>query len=218
MKQLIYLRKVLCKPDDHWTKITLYKLKEYHSGWAHQIDEILANWELETSWRTIKEKTRMGWRKEVMEAAERKNKERLKSDCFDKGRNGEKQKTKTKTLIADLEDTNYDRKPHPLLMENNKLVARAYVMGRFGMLQCAANFSAGNGGKICKRCDVFDDECHRINSCPLWKKTNLSDSQEKIDFSLINSCNEKDVMRVLEIVLRMWDLGNGCNEMRHELA
>ena len=142
------------------------------------------------------------------------NKERLINDCIDKRRNGDKQKTKTKTLIPILEDVQYERKPHPVLQENNILVARAYVMGRFGMLQCAANFSSGNGGKTCKTCCVIDDESHRINDCPLWKETNLYDSQEKIDFTLINSRDMKDTMRVIEIILRMWDLGNGRNSMR----
>ena len=213
-KQLIYLRKVLCKPDEHWAKVTLYKLKEYCKGWAHQIDEILDNWKLETDWDIIKEKSRLGWKKEVLKAAEKMNKERLINDCIDKRRNGDKQKTKTKTLIPILEDVQYERKPHPVLQENNILVARAYVMGRFGMLQCAANFSSGNGGKTCKTCCVIDDESHRINDCPLWKETNLYDSQEKIDFTLINSRDMKDTMRVIEIILRMWDLGNGRNSMR----
>ena len=136
------------------------------------------------------------------------------SDCLDKRRNGEKQKTKTKTLIPILEDTNYQRKPHSILMENNKLIARAYIMARFGMLQCAANFCTGYGGKDCRNCNVLDDESHRINSCPLWRTTNLYDSQQKIEFLAIHSCNIKDTMRVIEIILRMWDLGNGKNAMR----
>ena len=214
MKQLIYLRKVLCKPDEHWAKITLYKLKNYEIGWAHQIDEILSDWELETNWSNIKGKTRMGWKKEVIQAAERRNKKRLLSDCYDKRRNSEKEKTKTKTLIAHLEDPHYQRKPHPLLLENNKLIARAYMMGRFGMLQCAANFSMGNGGKDCSNCRVLDNESHRINVCPLWAKTNYTSSQENVDFSAINSNTVKDVMRVIEVILRMWDLGNGNNSMR----
>ena len=156
----------------------------------------------------------MGWKKEVTKAAERINKMRLKSECIDRRRNGEKQKTKTKSLIPILESEEYERKPHQVLNENNKLVARAYIMGRFGMLQCAANFSSGNGGKNCKTCKVLDDEAHRINVCPLWQETNLSDSQEKIDFSEMNSCNMNDIMRVITSVLRMWDLGNGRNEMR----
>ena len=58
----------------------------------------------------------------------------MKSNCVDKRRNGDKQKTKTKTLIPILEDNQYERKPHQVIMENNKLVARAYIMGRFEML------------------------------------------------------------------------------------
>ena len=156
----------------------------------------------------------MGWKKEVIQAVERRNKKRLLSDCYDKRRNSEKEKTKTKTLIAHLEDPHYQRKPHPLLLENNKLIARAYMMGRFGMLQCAANFSMGNGGKDCSNCRVLDNESHRINVCPLWATINYSSSQENIDFSAIHSNTMKDVMRVIEVILRMWDLGNGNNSMR----
>ena len=88
------------------------------------------------------------------------------------------------------------------------------MMGRFGMLQCAANFSMGNGGKDCSNCRVLDNESHRINVCPLWAKTNYTISQENVDFSAINSNTVKDVMRVIEVILRMWDLGNGNNSMR----
>ena len=149
-----------------------------------------------------------------MKAAERINKERLISDCIDRRRDGEKWKTKTKTIIQILENSEYERKPHSVLMENDKLIARDYIMGRFGMLQCAANFSCGNGGKNCKTCNVPDDEGHRINVCPVWKDFNLYNSQVKIDFSQINSSNMNDIMRVIRIILSMWDLGNGRNEMR----
>ena len=122
--------------------------------------------------------------------------------------------TKTKTIIPILEVSEYERKPHKVLIENDKLVARAYIMGRFGMLQCAANFSSGNGGKNCRVCKVPDDEGHRINECPLWKDINLSESHEKIDFAQINSFDMNYIMRVIRIILSMWDLGNGRNEMR----
>ena len=52
----------------------------------------------------------------------------------------------------------------------------------------------------------------------MWKDINLSNSQDKIDFSQINSFDKKDVMRVIRIILSMWDLGNGRNEMRTGLA
>ena len=45
------------------------------------------------------------------------------SDCIEKRRNGEKEKTKTKSLIPDLENEEYTRQPHSVLKENNKLIA-----------------------------------------------------------------------------------------------
>ena len=86
------------------------------------------------------------------------------------------------------------------------------------MLQCAANISMGNDGKDCSNCGILDNECHRINVCPLWSKINLANTQETIDYSAIHSDNVKDVMRVVEIILRMWDLGNGNNSMRDDGA
>ena len=76
-------------------------------------------------------------------------------------------------------------------------------VGRFGMQQCAANFSRDNGGKDCKTCKVLDDECHRINFCLQWKETDLSDSIENIDFTAMNFSD-----------LSIWDFGNKRNSMR----
>ena len=39
-KQLIYLHKVLRKPNGHWTKTTLHALQNHNAGWQKQIDEI----------------------------------------------------------------------------------------------------------------------------------------------------------------------------------
>ena len=38
------------------------------------------------------------------------------------------------------------------------LHTRALIMGRYGMLRCANNFSNGCGTKKCRECDVIDDE------------------------------------------------------------
>ena len=100
------------------------------------------------------------------------------------------------------------------MSENNKLVARAYIMARYGMLQCAANFSCGYGTKTCRECDTIDDENHRINHCKLWYKNNLSLSVEKIDFTDVYSEDRNKSLKVIERVLMMWDLGNGKNAMR----
>ena len=88
-------------------------------------------------------------------------------------------------------------------------------MGRFGMLQCAANFEKSYGGKTCRECKILDDEAHRINDCKLWEGCNLYRSDEKLNFDLIYSEKPKESLKVVERILLMWDLGNGKNTMRN---
>ena len=214
IKQLIYLHKLLQKPENHWTRTTLNSLRRHNIGWAKQINGNLEEWELESNWELIRTKSANEWKRRVYEAAERKNKQKILEECYKKVRGESSIKTKTKSLIAILEDEDFTRKPQPFITKSNKLIARAYIMGRYGMLQCAANFSNGYGGKNCKRCQVIDDEQHRINHCPEWKNINLVDTNECIDFSLIYDDDDDISMRVVKQVIAMWDLGNNVNCMR----
>ena len=214
VKQLLYLHKVLQKEDDHWTKLTLKVLIDYDIGWAKQIRENLETWDLETNLETIRQKSTNDWKREVTDAAEKKNREQLLEECYNRSRTENKAKTKTKNLIPLLEDENYCRNPQPFMNRNNKLIARAYLMGRYGMLQCAANFSMGYGGKNCRQCGVIDDEQHRINNCEVWKDVNLFTSNEKINFKLLYSEDEQESLPIVEKILEMWDLGNNKNCMK----
>ena len=122
-------------------------------------------------------------------------------------------KSKTK-LIPVLEDDGYMRQPATFMRRNNVLITRAYVMGRYGMLQCAANFSDGYRTKLCPRCNVTDNEDHRMNYCPVWSDLNLYESNKKINFEDIHSDNELESMTVVKKILKIWDLGNNKNSMR----
>ena len=88
-------------------------------------------------------------------------------------------------------------------------------MGRYGMLHCAANFKGQYGDKICRTCNVEDNENHRINYCTVWSGINLSNKSEKIDFELIHSGDEKESIKVVKKIIEMWDLGNNKNTMRN---
>ena len=142
------------------------------------------------------------------------NKAQIKSYCFTRQRGEETVKTKTKNILSSIEVTEYTRKPGPFVNENNKLITRAYIMGRYGMLQCAANYSNGYGSKDCTECSVIDDENHRINHCVRWGTINWSGSDAKIDFNMIHSDDRSESMQVVETILSMWDLGNNKNTMR----
>ena len=82
------------------------------------------------------------------------------------------------------------------------------------MLQYAANFSSGYGGKNCRECGVVDDEDHRINHCSLWSTINLSRCDVKADFGRILSDDDQESMKIIDIIINMWDLENGRNCMR----
>ena len=155
------------------------------------------------------------WKRRVDAAAEEQNQSRLKKECLSKNRNETKQKTKTKYLEAVLNDKNYKREPSPLIHQNQKLITtRALIMGRAGMLQCANNFSTKYKTKDCNDCGVVDDESHRINHCIRWRAINLGESGEKIDFGDINTDDAVKCRAVLEIIISIWDLANGKNDMR----
>ena len=149
-------------------------------------------------------------------AAEKKNRDKIREDCLTKTRGEEKIKTKTKTIIPQLDASEFQRKPEYFMDENNKLIARAYIMGRYGMLQCASNFSMGYGGKICSQCDMIDDENHRINFCKVWKGTNLADCNDKVAFEDLYSGDILVSMPIAKKIIDLWDLGNGRNCMRIE--
>ena len=212
MKQIIYLQKILMK-EDHWTKQTLKILSEHNIGWAKQISQTLEEWGLESDWDKISKIPVNQWKTDAKEAAEKKNREKLKEELFTKSRGQVKEKTKTKSLLKIIDDSSYIRRPIEH-MDKDVLVARALIMGRFGMLQCGANFEMSYGGKECKECKVTDDECHRINSCKKFESVNLCKSAEKLNYDLIYSDEISECMKVVERILMMWDLVNGKNVMR----
>ena len=215
MKQLLYLHKVLSKEPDHWTRITLMELKEQNHGWAKQIVELLERWGLESDWTVLQEKSKHRWKREVQNAAESMNKEKIRDECTAKVRGEVKQKTKTSAIESIIGKPNYQRKPDEFIMKHQSIAyARAYIMGRFGMLDCACNFANKYGGKNCRTCGVKDDESHRINECIEYESINRRTSDVKIQFDDIFSDLDEKVLNVVQCILSIWDLERGKNEIR----
>ena len=213
-KQLIFLHRLMKKEQGHWARETLAIIKESRIGWAKQIPEVLESWALETDWENIGKKSKAEWKSEVDEAGETINKTKLREECFLKERGQSRRKTKTKTIVDDIDKHGYSRKPIEIIKELSVLETRALIMGRFGMLECRANFSSGAGGKMCANCGIIDDENHRMNYCSLYKHVNLHDTDEKVDFCQIHSDDKQQAVKVIRNVLSMWDLEYGINAMR----
>ena len=216
-KQLLYLHKLLQKEEGHWAKETLLILNKRNIAWAKRINELLETWELETEWKEISKKSMGEWKREVHKAAEDMNVRKLAEDCQIKQRGTVKEKTKTKSILAEIENPEYKRGPLKIMEKGSVVVTRAVIMGRYGMLKCRANFSSSFKDKNCPSCKMIDDENHRINQCSLFRKSNLYDSENKIQYDWIYSDDLNDVLKVVKIILKMWDLGCGKNEMRDQI-
>ena len=134
-------------------------------------------------------------------------------DCHSKDRNGVRQKTKTKSIIPLLESPGYKRAPLKAFSYGSVLITRSVIMAKYGMLLCRANYSAGTGEKNCDICGSLDDETHRINYCITYRNVNLYDRSEKLDFEKIHSNNMDDIIKVIDVVLKIWDLGTEKNCM-----
>ena len=214
MRQLLYLQKVLNKEPEHWTRITLMELRKQNIGWAKQLNILLEKWGLECNWMAIQAKSKRQWKKEVMDAAETMNKEKLREECAARMRGEVKQKTKTRHIENVISDPHYQRKPHDFIVKHQSIAyVRAYIMAKFGMLDCASNFANKYGGKQCKICGVLDDEKHRINECVVYESTNLLRCDSKLDFDDIHSESVENMAKVVTCVLSIWDLERGKNEI-----
>ena len=84
------------------------------------------------------------------------------------------------------------------------------------MLNCANNFATKYGGKTCNMCGKIDDENHRINHCRKWESINAYNDGRKLDFDDIYSNDYEKCLDIVKIILSMWDLENGKNEMRKQ--
>lgn len=210
-KQIIYLQKILQREKTHWTHHMLITLDKHSIGWAYQIREKLVEYGLETDWNVIKEKSRGEWKSDVKSAVEEKNCEKLLSECRATRGDVVYDKTKTKSIVQAIGSGNYSRLKGSLLLNMTRCKAKALVMARYGMLDCGCNFENKYGGKMCDECNVIDDEGHRVNYCPRWSHVNLSSSVTKIDFSLVYSSERDDLESVADVILSIWDLGNGRN-------
>ena len=141
-KQLMFLQKVLKRDSQHWTRVIIFAISEQNIGWAKQVNELLASWSLVQEWQVIQGKTVREWKTEVEYAAELANKNKILQECETKYRGERKQKTKTKHVESIVNHAQYQRKPDDLLSRNKTL------MGRYGMIDCASNYSTKYGRKF----------------------------------------------------------------------
>lgn len=190
-------------------------LDKKNVGWAKGIRETLVNFLLTENFQEIKEKSVQKWKKEVYEAGEFKNLEIMKQECYKCNNGNRVEKSKSKAILAELNDPLFNRKEKNVLLGLEKNEAKCIIMARYGMLMCGNNFKTLLGGQKCKTCDKLDDENHRLNECHNYENINWVNKSEKIDFGKVYS-NDREVLKEMaRNMTQVWTLTYGSNVMRN---
>ena len=206
-KRLMYLHRLLNMRDTSWTKKTLFILERLNIGWTKSIKETLKDLDLPIDFSTIKTATTCQWKRVVDAKIEIKNKSRLLNDCHKPDNNLRTRKTKTAHIVDNIEDATYLRGPISELSSCNKQETKTLIIARFGMLECGKNFK-GTIRENCTKCEIFDDENHRLNHCPMYSSVNLFDSQLKANFNDVFSSDMNTVKSIIKHIEKVWDVTN----------
>ena len=211
-KQLIYLHKILHRQKEHWTQRPFYELEKLNAGWTPQIKAKLKEYGLEENFDHIKSKTRPQWKREVESSVESINREKLIDECYETKAGAKKVKTKTAFILKKVEPDTYKRQFMEPIEKLNRHEAKILILSRFHMLECGKNFK-GTLPEICPACKVLDDEQHRLNHCIRFRKTNLCDCAEKVDFDDVYKSDISIVKKMLNEIGKVWDLKAGHGSM-----
>ena len=211
-KRLMFLHRLINKRDTSWVKKTLLILEHLNIGWTKSIKETLSNLDLPTEFSIIKTATRRQWKRAVDEKIEIKNRNQLLSDCHKTVGNLQTRKTKTAHIVDNLDETTYTREPSPLLRFCNRQETKTLIIARFGMLECGKNFK-GSMSEICAKCNVLDDENHRLNHCSNYKNVNLLDTCDNVNFRDIFSTDINTVKNVIKLIEKVWNVTNAHGSM-----
>ena len=209
-KQLKYLHEILSRNDADQCKKSLFYLESNCMGWGIYIRKILQECELSMTFEEITAKRKNEWNQIVDHATWEMNSRLLLELCKNKG----KMRTKTLRLSEYIANGSYKYEGPPnVLFDFPRKTVKLILMARYGMLDCANNYHGKYGTKMCKECNVVDDENHRLNFCGKWRHVNLYGKGMMIDFETVYS-EDKDVLRQVSTLLEsVWNVENGKNEM-----
>ena len=213
-KQLLYLHRLLNKDPNHQNSKMLKVLDKLKIGWAKQVRLMLVKYQLPTSFTTIKNTPFPHWKNYVVTALEKENKGRLYEDCHKTEHGQSIPKTKTASILDELEKVCYKRKPCDELMACTKNECKTIIMARYGMLECGRNFK-GTIEYQCKSCNVVDDEEHRLNHCINFKDSNFRDCIDQIPFKSIYSTDIVSLRKIVERISQVWNVKTAHGSMNN---
>ena len=211
-KQLIYLHRILARGNDHWTAKALQTLQDLNIGWHKRIKSTLEHYGLEVNFDMIKRIPSAVWKSQVTMATEKKHKSELIDRCYKQENGINIAKTKTSSILPELEDDSYKRKPIQEILSLTKKECKALIIARYGMLECGKNFR-GTLTERCITCNTIDNEEHRLNECTKYSHNNYVDTNEKIPFKTIYTTNVESIRTLIHRIDTVWNVSSGHGTM-----
>ena len=211
-KQLLYLHRLLNRANTHWTVQLLKTLGDLNIGWHKRIVSILEKNQLPVDFETIKRTPFNTWKNQVTTSIEKEHKNRLKEDCHKKEGGVTIPKTKTVTILSEIDMPNYERKPKTELLLCTKNECKTIIIARYGMLECGTNYK-GTLNSQCTTCNTIDNEEHRLNECIRFKEKNFHGTNDKIPFSTIYSDNIEELRALMSRISQVWNVRTGHGTM-----
>ena len=181
-------------------------------GWGKSIKETLNRHNLPTDLHTIAQMSKNEWSSKVKNSIEICNKERLLENCYKTEDGIKNRKTKTASIVDSIMDPNYQRTPLPEIMKCTKKEAKTILIARFKMLECGNNFK-GSQSQMCRKCNILDNENHRLNFCTNFKATNYYDDDTKVDFNTVFSNDIHELRDIVPKLMKTWNMQNANGTM-----
>ena len=173
-------------------------------GWYKNIIATLEEYGLPTDFSTIKS---------IPTLIEQMNIKRINDECHKKTDVSTTPKTKTISIIEQINAPYYERGTHDELKQLTKHEFKTIVMARFRMLQCGKNFK-GTMRELCEHCNCIDDENHRLNEC---KKFVTTEGYPTVNFDDIYSNDITVIRNVINAIEKIWNTSNSHGTVHRHL-
>ena len=201
-KKFLYLHRLLTGDQGRWRSRMMHTLATKNIGWVTNMNEKLNEYELETDWSVIQQKSVAEWRNIVSSAVLKKNGKKLMESCQSVIDGNYK--------IQMLSEEIYKAEPKKLITDGTKQRTRTIFMSQNGMLQCGKNMK-GTIPEICPNCNVLDSENHRLNTCPRWTDASHNDY---VEFDDIYKDDNDRVDQVINKVEKVWEVKYANGRMK----
>ena len=71
-------------------------------------------------------------------------------------------------------------------------------------IECGGNYK-GKISEICRHCDKYDDENHKLNECKYLSTINYANNDEKTNFQNVYSSDDNILSKIIDSLECIWE-------------